>query len=188
MKKVLFVMVAMLAIGLTSCGNKAKAPADESEAVEATINADEEATATINALSEQIEAKDANKLQEVLNTVKEKVVSFITSDPEAAKAYVIKVQEFLKENTDKIKEFVGDNETVNAALSALTDAPADNIVSGLASLGEGMSNAADDTKEAIKDKAEDAKDAMKDKAEDIKDDAKDAMNDAADKAKKAMGM
>jgi hypothetical protein len=87
MKKILFAVMAMIAIGFTSCGNKQKANTDAIEQ-EANINAEQEAAATIDALTEQIEAKDANKLQEVLATVKEKIASFITSDPEAAKEYV----------------------------------------------------------------------------------------------------
>ena len=72
MKKVLFVVMTVIAIGFTSCNNKAKAPADTTE-TEVTVNADDEAAATISALTEQIEAKDANKFQEVLATVKDKV-------------------------------------------------------------------------------------------------------------------
>ena len=72
MKKILFAVMAMIAIGFTSCGNKQKANTDAIEQ-EANINAEQEAAATIDALTEQIEAKDANKLQEVLATVKEKI-------------------------------------------------------------------------------------------------------------------
>ena len=80
MKKVLFAVMAMIAIGFTSCGNKTQSQTEGTD-TEVTINAEEEAAATINALTEQIEAKDASKLQEVIESVKEKVVSFITSDP-----------------------------------------------------------------------------------------------------------
>ena len=117
MKKVLFAVMAMIAIGFTSCGNKTQSQTEGTD-TEVTINAEEEAAATIDALTEQIEAKDASKLQEVIESVKEKVVSFITSDPEAAKEYVQKVQDFLKDNAEKIKAFVGDNEAVNAAISS----------------------------------------------------------------------
>ena len=175
MKKVLFAVMAMMAIGFTSCGNKSQA-SSEAAGTEVTVNADDEAAATIDALTEQIEAKDASKLQEVIESVKEKVVSFITSDPEAAKEYVQKVQDFLKDNAEKIKAFVGDNEAVNAAISSLTEAPADKIVSGLASLGEGINNAAEAAQDKASEAVEDAKDAAKDKANE-------AIDAAADKAK-----
>ena len=180
MKKVLFAVMAMAAIGFTACNNKAQAPADTTE-TEVTVNADDEAAATINALTEQIEAKDASKFQEVLATVKEKVLEIVGKNPEVAKEYVTKVQDFLKANADKIKEFVGDNETVNSAINALTAAPADAIVSGFTSAVEGIGNAASDASEAVKDAASDAADAAKDKAGD-------AIDAAADNAKKGLGI
>ena len=63
MKKIMFAVMAMCAIGFTACGNKAQtaeAPADEVEAV--VYNAEEEAAASINQLTEQIEAQDARPL------------------------------------------------------------------------------------------------------------------------------
>ena len=151
----------MMAIGFTSCGNKSQA-SSEAAGTEVTVNADDEAAATIDALTEQIEAKDANKFQEVLATVQ-----------------------------DKIKEFVGDNETVNSAITALTAAPADAIVSGFKSAVEGISNAGEAAADAVSDAASDAKDAAKDKANEIKDAAKEKTNDAidaaAEKAKNALG-
>ena len=180
MKKVLFAVMAMFAIGFTACTNKAKAPADGSE-VEVTVNADDEAAATINALTEQIEAKDASKFQEVLASVKDKVLEIIGKNPEVAKEYVAKVQDFLKTNADKIKEFVGDNEAINSAISALTAAPADAVVSGFTSAVEGIGNAASDAADAAKDAASDAADVAKDKAGD-------AIDAAADNAKKGLGL
>ena len=115
MKKVLFVVLAMVAIGFTSCGNKAQAPADNTEAV-----AQEDVETAISdmtaALSEQIEAKDASKFQEVLNSVQEKIKEFLANDPEAAKLYVTKVQEFLKENVH-IQVILLDSDTYRYAMS-----------------------------------------------------------------------
>ena len=132
MKKIMFAVMAMCALGFTACGNKAQtaeAPADEVEAV--VYNAEEEAAASINQLTEQIEAQDASKFNEVLTAIQEKIKDIIGSDPAVAKEYVTKIQDFLKENAEKIKAFAGDNESVNAAISALTAAPADAIVRGL---------------------------------------------------------
>ena len=123
MKKVLFAALAMVAMTFAACTNKAQAPADgQAPDVEAAV------TEITSALSEQIEAQDATKFQEVLATVQEKIKEFIAKDPEAAKQYVSQVQNFLKENTEKIKAFVGDNEMVNNAITALTAVPADAIV------------------------------------------------------------
>ena len=131
MKKIIFAVMAMCAIGFTSCGNKTQAPA-EAPAEEAVVfNAEDEAAATISALTEQIEAQDASKLQEVIATVQEKIKEIIGSNPEVAKEYVSKVQDFLKENAEKIKAFAGDNAALNAAISAITEAPAESVVNGL---------------------------------------------------------
>ena len=82
MKKIMFAVMAMCALGFTACGNKAQtaeAPADEVEAV--VYNAEEEAAASINQLTEQIEAQDASKFQEVLAAIQEKIKDIIGSDP-----------------------------------------------------------------------------------------------------------
>jgi len=106
--------------------NKAQAPAEE-----IVFDAEEEATASISALTEKIEAQDASKFQEVLAAVQEKTKEIIGSNPEVAKEYVTKVQDFLKENAEKIKAFAGENVAVQVALAAFTGTPADAVVNGL---------------------------------------------------------
>ena len=195
MKKVLFVVLAMVAIGFTSCGNKAQAPADNTEAV-----AQEDVETAISdmtaALSEQIEAKDASKFQEGLNSVQEKIKEFLANDPEAAKLYVTKVQEFLKENAEKIKAFVGDNQVVNNTVTALTTTPAESILSSLATAVDGLNQAGqaavDTLNKAGQAAVDGAKKAAEDQANAAVDDAKQKANDAidkgADKLKKGLGL
>ena len=124
MKKVLFAVMAMMTIGFASCGNKTQASAEASDSA-AVINVEDESAAMINALTEQMEAKDANKFQEALAAIQEKIKALIASNPEAAKNLVDQVQAFLKENAEKIKEFAGDNAAVTAAVASLTEAPAE---------------------------------------------------------------
>ena len=195
MKKILFTVMAVAAIGLSSCGNKAQqaeAVATDSVAV-ATAAADEAAEATVSELSSQLEAGDVNKFQQALETVKVKVAELIKQNPEIAKQYVAKVQDFLKENADKIKGLVGDNATVAAAVSAITDADPANMVNGLLqSVGDAATEAKDAAVDAANQKAEEAKQAAQDKANEMKDAAKqkasDAVDAAADKTKKALGL
>jgi len=195
MKKILFTVMAVAAIGLTSCGNKAQqaeAVATDSVAV-ATAAADEAAEATVSELSSQLEAGDVNKFQQALETVKVKVAELIKQNPEIAKQYVAKVQDFLKENADKIKGLVGDNATVAAAVSAITDADPANMVNGLLqSVGDAATEAKDAAVDAANQKAEEAKQAAQDKANEMKDAAKqkasNAVDAAADKTKKALGL
>lgn len=171
MKKILFAVMAMIAIGLTSCTNKAQQ--DEASAA---------AEASISALTEQLQAGDASKFAEVLTTVKEKIAEFVKSNPEVAKEYVAKVQEFLKENADKVKALVGDNATIAAAVNAITNIEPDNVVNGLL---ETVGDAAEAAKDSIAGAVEDAKDAAVDAA---KDKANEAIDDAASKAKDALGI
>ena len=56
----------------------------------------------IDAISALLNGGDATKLQEALTAVKEKIATLIKENPEVAKEYVAKVQDFLKENSDKI--------------------------------------------------------------------------------------
>ena len=170
---------------------KVREDADTAETTEAeevaTFNVDDEAAASINALSEQIQAQDADKFKQVLEGIQEKIKGIIANNPEIAKEYIIKIQDFLKENADKIKPFVGDNETVNNTLNALTSVSADDIVSSLNSAVESISNATEDAKDGTAEKADDAKKSLKDKAKELKDKAIEKGNDAIDKAKDKTG-
>ena len=194
MKKILFAVMAVFAIGFTSCGNKTQAPADEVDSA-AIIDslAEEAANLSISALSEQIEAGDASKLQAVLETVKVKVTELIKTNPEIAKEYVAKVQNFLKENADKVKALVGDNAAVAAAVSAITDIEPENVVNGfLQSVGDAAEAAKDSVVGAVenaKDAAVDAaKEAVGNAVEGAKEKANEAVDAAADKTKEALGL
>lgn len=194
MKKIVFAVMALMAIGFTSCGNKtqqAEAVADSTEV------AAPSAEAALSALSEQLNSGDASAFQTALQAVQEQIKNL---DPEVAKEYVAKVQSFLKENADKIKEVAGDNAAITTAVNALTDVEPAQVVEGiqsaLSNAGDAAANAAaekvDDAKEAAQKKADEAKQAAKDKANEKVNEAKDAankaVNDAAAKAVKGLGI
>ena len=193
MKKMLFTVMAIAAIGLTSCGNKTQ---QQSEAVDSAAviqaAADEVADGTVSDLNAVLEAGDANKLQQTLETVKEKVAELIKENPEVAKEYVAKVQEYLKSNADKIKSVVGDNAAVAAAVSAITEAEPASIVSGLLDQVDGakdaVTSAAGDAKaaavDAVNQKVEEGKAAVADKANEVKEAAKEKAGEAVDNAAK----
>ena len=194
----MMIVMAAMAIGFASCGNKAQqAPADEVVAdstaafdVETAIN---EATAQ---LSEQIEAKDANKLQQVIEAIQAKVAEILKQNPDAAKEYVTKVQDFLKENAEQIKSFVGENAAAQAAVNALTATPAETIVNGLMQAVDGVKAAGEDAADAAQEVVEGAVDNAKQAGQDAVDAAKqkaneeidNAANKAANEAKKALGI
>jgi len=204
MKKMMFMVMAAMAISFTSCGNKAQqaAPADEVATVEA-VDVESAISEATSQLTEQIEAQDAGKLQQAIEAVQAKVAEILAKNPEAAKEFVTKVQSFLKENAEKIKAVAGDNTAIQSAFAALTDAPAESIISGLSNMVGDVKDAAnaatdaaegavDAAKSATEDAVDAAKQAAEDKANEVKDAAKEkageAVDAAADKAKKALGL
>ena len=185
MKKILLAVMAVAAIGFTSCGNKtqqANAEAVDSVAIVDSI-AQGAAQETIDALSADLEANDASKLQATLESIKAKIAEIVKNNPEVAKEYVVKVQTFLKENADKVKALVGDNAAVAAALSAVTDIEPANVVNGLLEqVGDAATEAKDAAVDAANQKVEEAKQAAEEKATEAKEAAKEKASEAIDNA------
>lgn len=205
MKKVFMMALAAAALTLSSCGNKQNVP-NESEIVDPTEVALQEANTAadevIAQLTEKIEAKDVSALQNALETVKEKVSEFLANNPEIAKEYLAKVQNFLKENADKIKAVVGDNAAVKTLVDGIANIPSESVDAltgagdALKALGidltEKAGDAVEGAKDAVEDAAADAVEGAKDKAEEITNDTKEKIGDAIDKgaadAKKKLGI
>ena len=198
MKKILFAAVAVAAICFTSCGNKtqqADAEAVDSVAVIDSLS-EEAAHASIDALSSVITAKDADKLKDVLENCKAKAVEFVKQNPELAKSYLTKVQNFLKENKDKITEFVSKSPAAKDAFNALISIDAENGLSNFISAIEEKAVEVKDgaeaaAKDAVQEQVDNAKAAAQEKADEAKAAAKEkanqAIDDAAAKAKKSLG-
>lgn len=205
MKKVFMMALAAAAITLSSCGNKTNVP-NESEIVDSTEVALNEANTAadevIAQLTQNIEAKDASALQNALEAVKAKVSEFLTKNPEIAKEYLAKVQNFLKENTDKIKAVVGDNAAVASLVDGIANIPSESVDAltgagdALKALGIDLTQQAGDAVEGAKDAVEgaaaDAKESAEKKADELTDDVKKNIGDAVDKAsadaKKKLGL
>ena len=205
MKKVFMMALAAAAITLSSCGNKTNVP-NESEIVDSTEVALNEANTAadevIAQLTQNIEAKDASALQNALEAVKAKVSEFLASNPEIAKEYLAKVQNFLKENTDKIKAVVGDNAAVASLVDGIANIPSESVDAltgagdALKALGIDLTQQAGDAVEGAKDAVEgaaaDAKESAEKKADELTDEVKKNVGDAVDKAaadaKKKLGL
>ena len=187
MKKILLAVMAVVAIGFTSCGNKTQQADAETAAVDSVAIVDSiaqgAAQETIDALTADLEANDASKLQATLESIKVKIAEIVKNNPEVAKEYVVKVQTFLKENADKVKALVGDNAAVAAALSAVTDIEPANVVNGLLEqVGDAATEAKDAAVDAANQKVEEAKQAAEEKANEAKEAAKQKANEAIDNA------
>ena len=206
MKKFVLAVMAVAAIGFTaSCGNKTQQAEVEVDSVAIVDSLASAAAQTdIDAIKALLNGGDATKLGEALAAVKEKIAKLIKENPEVAKEYVTKVQDFLSENSEKIQAVVGQNETVQVAVNALTEAEPDDIIKGfLSSVGDAATEVKDATvdaanqqvdaaKQAVQDKANEAKDAADKKVQETKDAAKQKANDAIDNAakdvKKGLGL
>ena len=205
MKKLFFMALAACAICLTSCDSKkAQTEATESES-ETVASADlENATAELAA---ELESGDVNKFQEALNAAQAKVAELVENDPETAQLYLEKVQSYLKENTEKIKEVVGDNALISTAVNTLIETPAESVINNLKAAASSVEEAATDkvdelkeqaqqqneeAKAAVDQKVQETKAAAEKQIEDQKNAAKqktgEAIDNAANKTKKALGL
>lgn len=165
MKKFLFVAVAALTLGLASCSESAK---------------NDEATAVIENLKAQMEAGDAEGMQSALSDAQAKIAELVAKDPEAAKTYVVKVQEFINENKEQILTVVGDNAVAQSLVSTLVDAPAETVINAITagqSVIDNAENLTDSIDQAINDKINETKEGLENAA-------KDAANEQIEAAKK----
>jgi thioesterase domain-containing protein len=198
MKKILLAVMAVAAIGFTSCGGNKTEQGEAVDSVALIDSLSEEAIQeTLDALNGVINAKDADKLKEVLEDSKAKVAELVKQNPELAKAYVAKLQKFLKENKDKVSEFAGKTAGTQDAIDAIISDESEDGFGGLIGALEDKAEAAKDNAEAAaKKQADDAKAAAKKQVEDTKAAAKEQANkaidnaakNAANEAKKSLGL
>ena len=198
MKKILLAVMAVAAIGFTSCGGN---KTEQGEAVDsvALIDSlsDEAIQETLNTLNGVIDAKDADKFKEVLEDSKAKVAELVKQNPELAKAYVAKLQKFLKENKDKVSEFAGKTAGTQDAIDAIISDESEDGFGGLIGALEDKAEATKENAEAAANQAKEAtKAAAKKQVEDTKAAAKEQANkaidnaakNAANEAKKSLGL
>jgi colicin import membrane protein len=181
MKKILLAVMAVAAIGFTSCGNKTQ-QAEATDSTEVAINAEEEANAVIDNLKAFVAAGDAEKVAAALDQVKEMVGEFVLNDPDAAMTYVTTVQNYLKENAEQIKAVVDKNADAASAVAVFMETEPEVMVSAIV---ETVSNKAEATKDAAEETAVNAKDAAVDAAVAAKDAAVDAAKQKVDEANAA---
>lgn len=198
MKKILLAVMAVAAIGFTSCGGNKTEQGEAVDSVALIDSLSEEAIQeTLDALNGVIDAKDADKLKEVLEDSKAKVAELVKQNPELAKAYVAKLQKFLKENKDKVSEFAGKTAGTQDAIDAIISDESEDGFGGLIGALEDKAEAAKENAEAAANQAKEAtKAAAKKQVEDTKAAAKEQANkaidnaakNAANEAKKSLGL
>ena len=181
MKKILFAVMAVVAIGFTSCGNKTQ-QAEATDSTEVAINAEEEANAVIDNLKAFVAAGNAEQLAAGLEQVKEMVGEFVLNDPDAAMTYVTTVQNYLKENAEQVKAVVEKNADAASAVAVFMETEPEVMVSAIV---ETVSNKAEATKDAAADAAEASKDAAAEAVNKTVEDVKAAANQKAEETKAA---
>ena len=181
MKKILLAVMAVAAIGFTSCGNKTQ-QAEATDSTEVAINAEEEANAVIDNLKAFVAAGDAEQLAAGLDQVKEMVGEFVLNDPDAAMTYVTTVQNYLKENAEQVKAVVEKNADAASAVAVFMETEPEVMVSAIV---ETVSNKAEATKDAAADAAEASKDAAAEAVNKTVEDVKAAANQKAEETKAA---
>lgn len=165
MRKLLFVAVAALTLGLASCSENAK-----------TENTD----AVIEELKAQIEAGNSEGVQTALEGAQAKIAELAANDPEAAKTYVAQVQEFINENKEQILAVVGENVATQTLVNTLVDTPAETVINVLTA-GQSVANTAENLKDSVEQAINNKAEEMKQGAEDAVKETVDAQVDAAKK-------
>lgn len=177
MKKIFIVAAMFAAMTFTGCGNGQKQNTDDADStkVEAITNeeAGSEIKTAIENMTAQLDAKDAKKFNSTLAEVQEEIQKLIKTNPEAAKACLQQLQEYLKKNSEQIKSIAGDKAA--AAAAAISNVPAAQIIETLKSQA---GTAAETGNNAIS-KAAEAVEAAKNTPEE----AKKAVNEAMEKGK-----
>ena len=171
MKKLLFALMAVVAISFTACsGSKGDAAAEVTESLEQGLN-----------------SGDANSFKDKLTAVVDKVKTLVTENPEQAKEYLAKAQEFLKANAEKVTALVGNNATIAGLVSAITEAKPDDVISGLFGAAvEGAQDAAQGAVEGAQDAVEGAVQGAQDAVEGAVQGAQEAVEGAVQGAQEAV--
>ncbi len=185
MKKIFMMTLAAVAISLTSCGNKTNntAAGESTDNIEANATVKAAVENTISVLAKSMEAKDAAALQQAVEEIKQETAEFLANNPEEAKEYLTQVQAFLKENTKNIKTALGENAIASAAVNALANTPADDIIYSLNNALNAKATEAAATGEAAVENAESkAAEKVNEAAEKAARKVQDKTNEARDKA------
>jgi hypothetical protein len=181
MKKILLTVMAVAAIGFTSCGNKTQ-QAEATDSTVVTTDAEEKANAVIDNLKAFVAAGDAEQLAACLGQAKEMVGEFALNNPDAAKTIVTTVQNYLKENAEQVKAIVEKNAAAASAFTVFMETEPEALVSNIA---ESLSNKAEATKNTAATAAEATKDVAAEAVNKTVENTKAAVNQKVEDAKAA---
>lgn len=190
MKKVLFIAFVATAVCFASCGNKTQKAAETD-----TVAVAEEDNFT-TALKAALDNKDAASLQAAIEAAQVKIAELTKEGKlEEAKAALVSVQTWLKDNAETVKSVTGDNEAINTLIEKVQAIPAEsvdaiqNLGAQTESTANDMANKTNDALEKGKQKVEEkANEAVEKGKEKAREKAKEEVNKAADKALNKLGL
>ena len=181
MKKFFLLAMAAVAMTFTACKNEPATPPVVEEETPEVVEI------TTDSIAKVIEAGDSTQLGNLLTTIQEQIETLKGTDIAKAKTYLETVQNFLKENADKIKAVVGTG-TIASLVDAVNNLPAievPDVAGAAAEAVEGAADAAADAAQGAVDAAQDAAQGAADAVQGAADAAKDAAEGAVDAAKGA---
>jgi len=117
MKKLLFALMTVAAITLTSCLGKTETPGQAAGSVEAPA----EAADVAPALEQDLKSGDATTFTARINAIVEKVKELVGKNPGIAKEYLTKAQDFLKNNQQQVQKLIGGSEEAKGVIDMLTN-------------------------------------------------------------------
>lgn len=191
MKKILLVAcVAVMAFA--SCGNKTT-PAEAVDSVEVEATVDNAADEALALVATQLEGTDANALKAALANLQATYAALVEAgDLEGAKAFALKIQEFVAEKSEAIKNLANGEATILGLVDGIKNLPTSAeataeealaaVQADAKTLAEGAKEAA---KAAVEAKVEEAKAAAVEKATEAVAPAVEKAAEAAQKAAEA---
>lgn len=194
MKKLFALAAVAAAMSLGACTNNAKTAEENLDFENATPET------VVNTLVEKVQAGDATAVVEAVETIQAELKDALDNgDVEKATEYASKIQAFVTENADKLKELNVNTVTLNDIINAVKNLPttaegvAEDAAAAVEADAEAVKDAAkaqadaavEDAKAKANEAVEDAKAKANEAVQDAKAKANEAVQDAADKANKA---
>ncbi|MFR5270840.1 MAG: hypothetical protein ACLTGI_10185 [Hoylesella buccalis] len=145
MKKVFLMAMAAIAFIFAGCENKKTSPNDNQADTTIVMDASVDATADslTSELDTQLSQNNTDAIQATLTSLQNKYAELVASGRlDTAKAYAAKVQQFLNENAEKIKDAAATNPSIAA------------LVTGIQNLPTTAEATAEQAEEAVKNNAE----------------------------------
>ena len=183
MKKLFALAAVAAAMSLGACTNNAKTAEENLDFENATPET------VVSTLVEKVQSGDATAVVEAVETIQAELKDALDSgDVEKATEYASKIQAFVTENAEKLKELNVNTVTLTDIINAVKNLPttAEGVAEDAAAAVEADAEAAKDAAVEAADAAvEEAKAKANEAVEAGKAKANEAVQDAADKANKA---